>query len=1109
MSIQKTVSFSGYRPAKLPGGGDENAAGIATLKSDLHEAIVEVISHGYDTFLVGMADGFDTFAGEAVVDIKKQYPHIKLICVLPFKEAENRMSKHLITHADDVVCLSDKFHAGAYHTRNRYLVENSALLICYYDGQDGGTNYTVEYAIRSGKKIHNLYDMAQSEALTKFHAKHFALELMQKKTGGGDDRLTATLFNSTLEINPHQIEAALFAFKSPLSKGVLLADEVGLGKTIEAGLVMCQLYAEQKTRQLVICPASLRKQWALELLEKFNMPSFILESRTHAEFEKLTEPPFFSSDDVVITSYNYAARIADKLRLVNWDLVVIDEAHKLRNSYRTSNKTGQGIKFATSDSKKILLTATPLQNNLTELYGITSVIDEHIFGDVKSFRELYTTGENFSELKERLSHFCMRTLRRDVTEYIKYTKRIGLQKRFDASLPEQKLYDGISAFLQGENTYAVPYRQKMITTLIIRKVLASSSWAVCQTLEVIRERLLKIKDGIINQDAPIDDLFDEDEYEVYLETADEIDEDEMTVLAPSLDIAQLNYEIDKLNEFIKLAKLIKTDSKSISLLEALTIGFEETARLGGNKKGLIFTESRRTQDYLKKFLETNGYKGKIVLFNGQNGGKDATDIYNKWYAENKFSNRVSGSKTADKRNALIEYFRDTAEICIATEAAAEGVNLQFCSLVINYDLPWNPQRIEQRIGRCHRYGQKNDVVVINFINNKNYADVRVAELLEEKFKLFDGVFGSSDDVLGVIENGVDFEKRILAIYQECRTPQEIQSEFDALQKELEDKIKKTMKKARDMLFENFDTEVHERLKLNITEYLDRYTRLFWRLSKYILGDGAYFFDAYNCFMLKEQIPKCHLGRYNLISKTGSGSDGTIYRASHPLGKYVLSQALDIAAQQGKVTFDISNNKGYKLSVVENLKGKSGYLSLHKYTISWVEQEEHLLFCAFTDDGEQLKPDVCRKLFDCIGYESEMAIPGEWEQRLQTEAERYADGTLEQANERNLVYVKEEEERLHKWAEDMILSLEKELQNIKKQITETERLLRQSTSTAEHLELQTKLQELNKRKRNARARLEENEDEIYEKRKELIANIKKKMATNANLEHVFTIKWEVV
>lgn len=183
---------------------------------------------------------------------------------------------------------------------------------------------------------------------------------------------------------------------------------------------------------------------------------------------------------------------------------------------------------------------------------------------------------------------------------------------------------------------------------------------------------------------------------------------------------------------------------------------------------------------------------------------------------------MTGSRTADMRAALVDYFREQASIMIATEAAAEGINLQFCSMVVNYDLPWNPQRIEQRIGRCHRYGQKYDVVVVNFLNKNNAADQRVYELLAEKFQLFSGVFGASDEVLGAVESGIEFEKRIVAIYQNCRTTKEIEEEFERLRTEMDSQINASMEDTRQKLLENFDAEVHDRLKVNLSkskEYL--------------------------------------------------------------------------------------------------------------------------------------------------------------------------------------------------------------------------------------------------------------------------------------------------
>jgi superfamily II DNA/RNA helicase len=198
------------------------------------------------------------------------------------------------------------------------------------------------------------------------------------------------------------------------------------------------------------------------------------------------------------------------------------------------------------------------------------------------------------------------------------------------------------------------------------------------------------------------------------------------------------------------------------------------------------------------------------------------------------------------RAALVEYFHDEAIIMIATEAAAEGINLQFCSLVINYDLPWNPQRIEQRIGRCHRYGQKHDVVVVNFLNKKNAADQRVYQLLDEKFKLFSGVFGASDEVLGSIGSGLDFEKRIADIYQKCRTEEQIQFNFDQLQGEMELQIDERIKQTRQKLLENFDEEVHEKLRINqreSNEVKNKFDHWLWELTRFYLQPYAKFEDG--------------------------------------------------------------------------------------------------------------------------------------------------------------------------------------------------------------------------------------------------------------------------
>src|SRR5256885_9078876 len=307
----------------------------------------------------------------------------------------------------------------------------------------------------------------------------------------------------------------------------------------------------------------------------------------------------------------------------------------------------------------------------------------------------------------------------------------------------------------------------------------------------------------------------------------------------------MRQEAAELRQYKTLAESITHNAKGEALLLALNKGFETAVQLGAPGKALIFTESRRTQSYLKELLQDNGYAGSIVTLNGTDTEPDALHIYRDWLQRHAGQEVVTGSKSVDIRAALVEEFRERAAIMIATESGAEGINLQFCSLVVNYDLPWNPQRIEQRIGRCHRYGQKHDVVVVNFLNRKNAADKRVYELLSEKFHLFEGIFGASDEVLGAIESGVDFEKRINDIYQRCRKHEEIKTAFDQLQMELSLEINDAITKTRQKLLENFDDEVREKLREQADKSeraLNKFERLLMRTTQHELKDNAEFLD---------------------------------------------------------------------------------------------------------------------------------------------------------------------------------------------------------------------------------------------------------------------------
>ena len=954
---------------------------------------------------------------------------------------------------------------------------------------------------------------------TPYHARYFAHELT-RQGGKGVERLSRSLFDACVDLHPHQIEAALFAIRSPISQGALLADEVGLGKTIEAGLVMCQYWAERRRKLLVICPASIRKQWAMELDEKFNLPVTVLDAKAYRQAQASGNPNPFDQSDVVAASVHFASRHHTEVRAVPWDLAVIDEAHKLRNAYRQSNVMGQNIRWALEGTRKLLLTATPLQNSLLELYGLATIIDEHIFGDLPSFRTQYTNvGGDLSELRERLQAFCTRTLRRQVAEFIRYTERRLMTRRFEPTEQEHKLYEAVSAYLQREDAYALPQQQRHLTTLVVRKLLASSSQALAGTLEVLKARLTTFRDGL-PRPGDIVERFIEDE-DLEDELLDELldgepREEEAPAEAepePAVDRNKLDAEIEELDRYIRWARSIGIDTKTRSLLKALNAGFKRMDELGANRKAVIFTESRRTQQFLRDFLEGNGYAGQVVTFNGTNREPDSTRIYERWVEASADTGRSTGSRPVDVRMALIEHFRDHASIMIATKAGAEGINLQFCSLVVNFDLPWNPQRIEQRIGRCHRYGQKHDVVVINFLNQRNAADQRVYELLEEKFRLFTGVFGASDEVLGALESGVDFERRVLDIYQQCRAPEAIESAFAALQAELDEAIQSRLADTRQKLLEHFDEDVHARLRVNLAgarQHLDRISQMFWTLTRFILAGRARFDDDRLAFdLLSTPVDGVRPGRYHLISKAHLNVTGEfLYRLSHPLGEHVVQSGKACPAPVAEVAFDITGHPA-RISVVEGLKGRSGWLILRRLVIDSFEREEHLLFSAFDDAGHALDQETCEKLFHCDGDVRGACIaPPDAEERLTQEAGRHTKATISRSLEENNRHFGEACERLDKWADDSILAATKELENTREQIKALRRQARLAATVEEQHELQERTRALERKMRRQRQSIFDVEDEISAKRDALIEALERRMQQRTSADDLFTIRWRV-
>ncbi len=648
-------------------------------------------------------------------------------------------------------------------------------------------------------------------SLTRFHQR-IAAEALTARSGQGASRLAPALAQSAVDLNPHQIEAAAFALTSLPTGGCVLADEVGLGKTIEAGLVLAQLAAEGRGRALVLVPASLRAQWRDELRSKFGLDCDVVDGASARTRDMGTRGPGqnpFDTGGIVVASHLFAALHAHEVERVPWDVAVLDEAHRLRNAYRRDHKTGQALRKALRKCPKLLLTATPLQNDLMELLGLTAFIDDALLGTEDAFRLQFASGEltedKAADLKERLGQVVIRTLRRQVKEYVKFTNRRSLVEDFAPTAAEQQLYERVSEYLRREDAVAIPQSRRALLVLVYRKILASSTFALSHTLSKLAEGLeakLAGAECAAASDAILDLSGFEEEAEEWGDDADRGGrgrrwrapgqpeeagpERAGGVRGRHHPISRMRDELAELRACEKLAASIEVNAKGEALTRGIDRAFTVARACGWPQKAVVFTEFRRTQKYLKELLGARGYD--VTCLSGDSGG-------------------------SDKRQALVEEFRQRTQILLMTEAGAEGLNLQFCNLVVNYDLPWNPQRVEQRIGRCHRYGQQRDVLVLNFLNRQNAADARLYDLLSQKLALFDGVFGSSDEILGALGGGIDFEKRVLDIYQSCRSGQEIDSAFDALREDLDGRIEARLAAARALLFEKFDGEVRGRLRL--------------------------------------------------------------------------------------------------------------------------------------------------------------------------------------------------------------------------------------------------------------------------------------------------------
>jgi SNF2 family DNA or RNA helicase len=843
--------------------------------------------------------------------------------------------------------------------------------------------------------------------------KLIAYELTQLHPQDSIEAASRMIGEARIDPNPHQIEAAIYGYKALQRGGAILADEVGLGKTIEAGLILNQYWAEGKRHILVVTPVALRSQWQRELESLFYLPSQVISTSEWKSITKTKRNPITRGEPgIFIVSDHLIVNNQKTFASNHWDLVVIDEAHRLRNVYRKKKDESVQAKrirdtFATAP--KLLLTATPFQNSLDELYGLISLIDQGYFGSFESFQRLYSKPSkkgvlDAASLRDRLNPIFRRTLRRDVSHYLRYTERkpVTVYHKYDAKSEEELLNNDIATLLTSDYLLLNNKTSRGFFDLIYLKLLGSSPYALNPALLKLLARFFQglVKRGADNSAtlqwaARVKELFSafpnwQAHYSelaritckstditpatiaAYLKEKESSEEDVLDEVAlgefeeeweseeapgppKTTDLSALGNPglLDQQIQII-VSNYFRTHHPHLTgrakvFVETIRKHVKESSGKGFNQKAVVFTEYVRTLHYVLDLLKTSGFNDfEIIPYHGG-------------------VSNIKGPDGLSERDRALELFRNSEKaILISTEAGAEGLNLQFCNLLINYDLPWNPQRIEQRIGRCHRYGQKNDVIVINFVCEENTAERHIFKILSEKFKLFDGVFGASNSILGAIQSGVEVEKIFADIYLGIRSCEQVENDLESFLTTSETTRKDGVRDVAKKLLEEFDPDVTKILKVE-WERLKEEVNLNLTLQEQKIADlvlsevNGRFAEAKSLFQSTDAMFPVLSARQHTFQRVYASDDTPLITPRHSdVGELLKNWRTRSWSEPNSYKVNLSDDLKKGLGAI---KGGGYWLYCVYWRIEGASLFEHIHCYLLEPNGTVIDSPLVRKIFD--------------------------------------------------------------------------------------------------------------------------------------------------
>lgn len=892
-----------------------------------------------------------------------------------------------------------------------------------------------------------------------------AEQLVRLRRADEQERYVASQRQGRIDPNPHQIDAVIFALSRIPEGGCILADEVGLGKTIEAGLVIAQLLAEgSASRVLIIVPKPLLGQWQDELYRLFGIQAAEIDT---------TQGPVIEEGVFLVGRETAGGERGSSVLSHSgpFDLCVIDEAHEIfagihrrfdrHGLYRpraTEAQLADRVRSFLGQTPVLLLTATPIQNNLTELWSLVQYVEPTgtLLGNLKTFRDVFCDGDDRTlapgqahELKRRIETVVQRTLRRQAQEFLErpFVNRRARIFEYSMTAEEKTLYDDVTAYLLEPNILAFRGNQRRLLLIGFHRRMASSLPALAASLRKVADRLDKLAKGLAPESIPAGSMLED------LEESDlAVDQGESSSSLP-LDVTLIEQELARVNGFVARAEGLRHDSKAEKLLEAMRVISQRPEK---RQRVVIFTESLTTQSYLEEMLSTRGgfAPEQITLFRGTNDSLRAHEALERWQREvgDALLPHQRPSRNVAVRLALVHEFRTRSRVFISTEAGAKGLNLQFCDTLINYDLPWNPQRIEQRIGRCHRYSQDHDVTVINFLSADNEAQRLTFEILSRKLDLFGEVLDASDVVLhqpsteapealaGAV--GADFESQLRRIYDRARTVDEIESELRELRSQIEEQRKtfeQTWDRTAGLIETRFDEKVKDvfrHLRNTLPESLARFDAELDRLVTGFLDSQGVDYERtaekgriHFRFGPSSSLPEgLQEGGVVTVGKALEESAGPLH-LGHPLVQAAVTEARSATANRLSVRWTLDDTAPAELAA---LKGEHGRLLLARIRYQGFEKVDRLLPVGVVSRSPAaLSPQSLQWLFEHAPADSdERKLSADFDVLVEDALEEAL--FLEQAETANL-----EQERFRRHLEQVESYVEDQLLVLRRRISVTQ------------------------------------------------------------------------